>query len=119
MTSLDALLAADGGIFRLGRRPGLRLLTGGLRSAGWRVAVIDGRVTATKASVLGALAAELAFPEWFGHNWDALADCLSELPRVAIVISHPGAHAAFDTLAEIVGDLYSGGQTILLVTRPG
>ncbi len=118
MTTFDALLTSNGGVFHLGRRPGLRLLTGGLRTAGWRVAVIDGRVTATKESVLGALATELAFPEWFGHNWDALADCLSELPRVAIVVNHPGVHSAFATLAEIVGDLLSGGQAILLITRP-
>ena len=119
MTTLDALLAVNGGVFHLGRRPGLRPLTAGLRGAGWQVSVIDGRVTTTKASLLGALASELAFPEWFGHNWDALADCLSELSRVAIVVNHPGAHSAFDTLAEIVGDLSSGGQAILLVMRPG
>lgn len=28
-----------------------------------------------------ALGRELAFPEWYGHNLDALHDCLTELPE--------------------------------------
>ena len=117
MTTLDALLAATGGVFHLGRRPGLRPLTAGLRGAGWRVTVIDGRLTNTKQALLSALAGELAFPEWFGHNWDALADRLAELPRLAIVINHATAHSAFVTLAEIVTDLHTDGAAMLLVMR--
>lgn len=32
-----------------------------------------------EASLLAALAHELQFPAWFGHNRDALADCLLDL----------------------------------------
>lgn len=32
-----------------------------------------------KADLLRRLATDLALPAWFGHNWDALADCLSDL----------------------------------------
>lgn len=31
-----------------------------------------------KAGLLAALARDMAFPEWFGRNWDALADCLAD-----------------------------------------
>lgn len=32
-----------------------------------------------QAGVLERFAAALAFPDWFGHNWDALADALADL----------------------------------------
>lgn len=32
-----------------------------------------------KAEMLAAISAALAFPEWFGGNWDALEDCLADL----------------------------------------
>ena len=40
-----------------------------------------GRVDAptSKAMLLSDIAAALEFPGWFGHNWDALSDCLRDL----------------------------------------
>ena len=32
-----------------------------------------------EASLFARIAQALAFPDWFGHNWDALADCLSDM----------------------------------------
>jgi RNAse (barnase) inhibitor barstar len=32
-----------------------------------------------KADFLARIAAALHFPSWFGHNWDALADCLADM----------------------------------------
>lgn len=32
-----------------------------------------------KETFLTALARSLSFPDWFGHNWDALEDCLTDL----------------------------------------
>jgi RNAse (barnase) inhibitor barstar len=32
-----------------------------------------------KAGLMRAFAAAFGFPDWFGHNWDALADCLGDL----------------------------------------
>jgi hypothetical protein len=34
---------------------------------------------ADKAELLKNIAAALEFPDWFGHNWDALEDCLTDL----------------------------------------
>lgn len=40
---------------------------------------VDGRRLTGKSAMLDALAGALAFPDYFGANWDALADCLSDL----------------------------------------
>lgn len=41
---------------------------------------LDGAELSSKAALLSALAAGLKFPSYFGHNWDALLDCLRSLP---------------------------------------
>lgn len=46
---------------------------------GLRVIAIDLAGCTTKHEVLGRFADALAFPAWFGDNWDALADCLVDL----------------------------------------
>ncbi|APU16931.1 MULTISPECIES: barstar family protein [Actinoalloteichus] len=41
--------------------------------------VLDGRELADSAEVIDAIARLLGFPETFGHNLDALYDCLTDL----------------------------------------
>ncbi|NCS65498.1 MAG: barnase inhibitor [Hydrogenophilales bacterium CG03_land_8_20_14_0_80_62_28] len=40
---------------------------------------LAGQDLAGKSALLKTLAKALAFPDWFGRNWDALADCLTDL----------------------------------------
>jgi RNAse (barnase) inhibitor barstar len=47
--------------------------------AGWRFAVVDGWRHVTKAELLEAIGGALAFPDHYGRNLDALADCLADL----------------------------------------
>ncbi|AJC59785.1 MULTISPECIES: barstar family protein [Streptomyces] len=47
--------------------------------AGWSAAALDLDGVADKAGFLDRCAAALDFPAYFGHNWDALADCLTDL----------------------------------------
>jgi RNAse (barnase) inhibitor barstar len=46
--------------------------------------VLDGSEIRTKAAMLDALAKALDFPDYFGHNLDALNDLVNDLP--------PGEH---------------------------
>ena len=52
-----------------------------------------------KAGFLAAIGSALNFPDWYGHNWDALADCLTDLSWMAadgyvIVLDHADTFAA-------------------------
>ena len=55
------------------------------------------RVTDREA-FLAAVGKPSAFPDWYGHNWDALADCLTDLSWMAadgyvIALDHADAFA--------------------------
>lgn len=47
---------------------------------GFFTARLDGAKIKNKRELLASLAAALRFPVYFGHNWDALLDCLRSLP---------------------------------------
>ncbi|UNO38965.1 barstar family protein [Streptomyces sp. MST-110588] len=49
------------------------------RTAGWSTAVLDLEGVADKAEFMDRCARSLRLPAWFGRNWDALADCLTDL----------------------------------------
>lgn len=49
------------------------------RDAGWTGAALDLAGVADKAAFMDRCAAALRLPDWFGRNWDALADCLTDL----------------------------------------
>jgi RNAse (barnase) inhibitor barstar len=46
---------------------------------GFTVAVLDGNNAGTRAGFFEELARALRFPDYFGHNWDAVYDCLTDL----------------------------------------
>jgi hypothetical protein len=46
---------------------------------------------ADKERLLKNIAAALEFPDWFGANWDALEDCLSDLAGQGYVLLFEGA----------------------------
>ncbi|GHA80620.1 barstar family protein [Streptomyces termitum] len=48
--------------------------------------VLDLRGVTAKAAFMDRCAAALALPDWFGRNWDALADSLGDLPRPLTVV---------------------------------
>lgn len=41
--------------------------------------LIDGEQIADKETFLKAFAEQLGFPDYFGHNWDAFYDCMTDL----------------------------------------
>lgn len=54
-------------------------LAGVARAAGLSTARISLEAVRTKDELLARFASVLGFPEWFGMNWDALEDCLTDM----------------------------------------
>jgi hypothetical protein len=54
-----------------------------LAAAGWAVHPLDGRPLTGRLEFFDHCAAVLAFPGWFGRNWDAFYDCLGDLSWLA------------------------------------
>ncbi len=60
---------------------------------GWRCFYLDGRTITGKESFLRAGASAMHFPDYFGWNWDAFEDCLTDLswlpsPGYVILYDH-------------------------------
>jgi RNAse (barnase) inhibitor barstar len=84
--------------------------------------VIDGRACRARAAFLAEAARALDFPAYFGHNWDALADCLRDLGAVDVVVAHAEElladepAAQFTVLLDIAATAAPDGLTLTLDT---
>jgi RNAse (barnase) inhibitor barstar len=89
-------------------------LDGIARESGFAVAAVDLAGCRDKDEVLDPFAAAPCFPDWFGRNWDALADCLGDLSwwpaeGYLLLLDHAGAWRGaeagqFATALEILDD---------------
>jgi len=98
--------AARSGVYRAARADEVVDALRGSRLALVRVGFSD------KESFLKSIARALDFPDWFGHNWDALEDCLADLSwREAaghvLVIENP---APGDDLGVLIDVLRSSAE---------
>ena len=77
--TLNAVLTGSvaPGVYRTRSQPDtLRRAT---ETRGWRFFSIDGHAVHDKATFLQATAEAMAFPSYFGQNWDALFDSICDL----------------------------------------
>ncbi|MGJ7458710.1 barstar family protein [Halomonas sp. MA07-2] len=116
---------AHGGLYRLAASMARGL--GDAEGLGWHRLPVPPRWN--REALLDALAESLTFPAYFGRNWDAAWDCLTELGwqagrvRVILVPAAPVDGAAMATFLELMGDACdhwaSRGQTLtVLLVEP-
>ena len=98
------------------------------REKGWRTIELDTSAGADKAHFLDVCRAAFELPDWFGNNWDALADSLTDvdnLPGTLVLWQGAGALEASvrETAAEFFADraeqVTSRGLTAFLVLVGG
>ena len=96
------------------------------RVAGWTVGVVRlGQAVSDKA-MFKAFQRDLHFPDWFGHNWDALVDALSDWaddsPRLLVLEDLRGDQDSVEALLGVM-DLFSIEMSashgcVVLLTSP-
>jgi RNAse (barnase) inhibitor barstar len=99
---------ARSGVYRLPETAAWAPQVAATECAVWRIDLAKVR---SKRSLLAALARALEFPDWFGRNWDALQDCLTDLswrpaPGYVVVLENcenlaASAPEAFETTLEV------------------
>ncbi len=99
-------------------------ISGRLAAAGLDAGAVDLSAVADKDGMMRAFQRDLAWPDWFGANWDALADLLAgpedvaARPMALILIDWPGfAERAPDiaaTLAELIEELSADPRSLLI-----
>ena len=121
LKTLESLLEEGrGGVWYLPKPLETRSLQALAKKSGFAFFHIDGKNIARKEQLLNHVATALRFPEHFGHNWDALEECLTDLEWVddegyVIYYDHIDKlleqHAdQFETFLEIVRDAVSSWQ---------
>lgn len=92
--------------------------------AGFVVRQIQGKKCTTPSGVFSEFARALSFPDYFGHNWDGLEECLADLewlPAKGYVVLVTDAQSVipddeeeYETLLEVLndaGEAWSQGHT--------
>lgn len=103
MNAVNAILTGviTPGIYRLPlHRPATALLDA-FTAAGWRAFYLDGQAIHDKPSFLSGAAAAMHFPAYFGHNWDAFEECVTDLswapaPGYVLLYDHAVNLAVYD-----------------------
>ena len=115
LPALEAILEENkGGVWFLPSRAEPRALQKAAKEAGFAFFHVEGKNIGRKEQLLNHVATALHFPGDFGHNLDALEECLTDLEWVdadgyllyydhidPLLTAHPDQ---FETLIEILSD---------------
>ncbi len=72
------------GIYRFDSNATVEFLRGEAENAGWKIYFLNGKTIRDKKTFLEQIARAIKFPDYFGKNWDALQDCLTDLQGIQV-----------------------------------
>ena len=115
LDALDKVLEENrGGVWFLPEHADVKAVQACAKRHGFAFFHIEGKNIARKEQLLNHAATAMRFPDEFGHNWDALEECLTDLEWVdadgyllyydhidGLLTAHPDQ---FETLVEILRD---------------
>ena len=115
LEALDTLLESNrGGVWFLPAHADVKAVQSVTKRNGYAFFHFDGKTIGRKEQLLNHVATALHFPDDFGHNWDALEECLTDLEWVdadgyviyydhidGLLNAHPDQ---FETFVEILRD---------------
>lgn len=70
------------GIYRLRSELNADHIVAPLNKVGWRGFYIEGQVVTSKEAFLRMAGATMSFPPYYGQNWDAFEECITDLSWV-------------------------------------
>lgn len=79
MTIAEQLTAGrPPGVYRWASEESTDVVRREVEQAGWNFVLLDTGAISDKSAFLDACVFAFDLPDWFGHNWDALADSLAD-----------------------------------------
>ncbi|GAB3578191.1 barstar family protein [Calidifontibacter terrae] len=105
-TLVKALEKRDSGVFRTDRSGDD--IQGLAQRAGWRLVDLAITEPTSKAAFLQLCQRAFPLPDHFGHNWDALADCMDDVQdEQGTLVLLRGAHHLESQDREVVRDIFT------------
>jgi hypothetical protein len=82
--ALETILSGtiEPGLYRWGSRRSAGSIAATVEAAGWRCFHLDGAYIITKLDFFTRCAEVMQFPPYFGRNWDAFEECITDLSWV-------------------------------------
>ncbi len=121
MASVEDLAARDAGVLPVVEPVDVLSLEAACEAVGRPFVVLDTHDVVDKTGFMDAVSLALELPDWFGRNWDALADCLRDVPP-STVVAWDGwtdlARAAPRECEVALEVLAESGLTVLIINAP-
>lgn len=115
MSILDSLYSGEvaPGVYQLTSRAKPESIVEEVAQHGWRAFYVDGATVTDKSSFLDAFAVALGFPGYFGHNWDAFEESITEMTWAPA----PGYVILWDEIANFADAAPEQWQTAYAVLK--